>query len=415
VTSAAIIGRFRAVLQTRGQLLLDQILFSAGNFGMSIFVARQYGYNELASLGVAFSAALVVQGFQRPLYVVPTALRSERRQARVFAGINGEHAIALGIILVITVVTLELLRRITTIHPDLYAATIASVLVFGQSDFDRYALVRSGRLAAPAAFSAAYAATLSIAAALSWLWSLSFVFFMGVVVAFALAKIICVMAMTARPNFRWGAKFLMRDVRVRGWYALTSIVSYSGFMHFPVFALSVLSGPAQTAGFIAMRNLVQPFPILMRSFDIRDKLAFRSTSLKSSSQLSKTFWRVASFYFLIGACAIVAIFFVSGLLVSLTYGRDYLPFETIMLGHVTVFTVLAILYPLESVINIAKLFRSQVFWSTVSGTIGATIALLACGRYGAWGAIAATLTGALILTAGTLYSSRHILFAREAS
>jgi O-antigen/teichoic acid export membrane protein len=413
VTFALTPGGLRALLRRRGWLLLDQILFSACNFGISIFVARRYGYQELASLGVAVSVALVVQGLQRPLYVVPTALRNDRHQARVFAGITGEHVLVVAAIVILAAVTLEAVRRIFVAGADLPMATIASVLIFAQSDFDRYVLVKSQRIVAPAALSAAYAITLMIAAFIAWWWSLPFVWFMAAIVVFAVGKGTCVAAMTAWPNFLWGMRLLKRDLRVRGLYALAATLSYSGFMHVPVFALSILSGPVQTAGFIAMRNLVQPFPILMRSFDIGDKLAFSGANLKAQSQLRSTFWRVAIFYFLIGGAAILLTYILSHPLISLTYGAPYLPFETIMLGHVTVFTLLAILYPLEGVINIARLFRSQIFWSTVSGTVGAAIALAACGTYGAWGAIAAARAGAAIMTTGTIYSGRHILFARD--
>jgi hypothetical protein len=413
VTLAAILDRIRTLSRRRGWLLLDQVLFSACNFGISIYVARRYGFEELANLGVAISAALIIQGIQRLLYVVPTALRSERHQSRVFAGVTGEHIIVVSGIVALAVASLELMRNFVVIHSDLSVATIASILVFAQSDFDRYVLVKSRQIIVPAMLSGAYAVSLMVAAFVTWWWSLPFVSFMGAIIVFALAKGTCVAALTAWPNFYWGARLLKRDLRVRGLYALASTLSYSGFMHAPVFILSIVSGPAQTAGFIAMRNLVQPFPILMRSFDIGDKLAFSGTNLKVGAQVRRTFWRVAISYLLVGGVAIVLTYIVSHLLISLTYGAQYLPFETIMLGHVIVFTLLAVLYPLEGIINIARLFRSQVFWSVVSGTVGIAIALATCGRYGAWGAIAAALSGAAILAAGTIYSGRHVLFTRD--
>ena len=52
----------------------DQVMFAAGNFMLTILLARYYSEKELAAYGMALSVALILQGVQRNTYVVQNSL-----------------------------------------------------------------------------------------------------------------------------------------------------------------------------------------------------------------------------------------------------------------------------------------------------------------------------------------------------
>lgn len=68
------ISRILALLRTpmmiRVITLGDQCMFAAGNFLLTVLLARYYSDIDLAAYGIALSIALVLQGVQKNTYVI---------------------------------------------------------------------------------------------------------------------------------------------------------------------------------------------------------------------------------------------------------------------------------------------------------------------------------------------------------
>jgi O-antigen/teichoic acid export membrane protein len=77
-------------------LLVDQIVFSVGNFLLTIFLARLYSASEFGSYGIGLAVASMAQFIQRNLYIVSLSLMSRRIATRLSPGILAEHLIVAG-------------------------------------------------------------------------------------------------------------------------------------------------------------------------------------------------------------------------------------------------------------------------------------------------------------------------------
>ena len=402
----------KAALTGRGLLLLDQIFFSAANFGLTITLARAYSDSAFAAFGVAVSVALIVQLAQRNVYILRYALLTPRTGRRYLPGILAEHLIFLGVLVFVVGASLGTMHAMSVSGFPLYVVVsiLACCLVYFQAEFDRAVQIKRGSTLGAFVLSFLYFIVIALLAALAFWAQMSFEVFMITLGAFAIAKGLWFAIFVVRPRWKWGWRFLMEDLRQNGVSGTLNAAISAGITHVPVMILASVSSATSVAGFIAMRGLTQPFNLIIRSLDAADKNRFRTASGGRISGARRFFWRLFVLYGTVPLGAIAIISANPDFLVRLAYGDKYQGLTELLYGWCFFFVLLGLFNPLWSIVRLFGKDNEFMAWNAASGVVGTAVALVACGPLGARGAMLAILCGMLLTVVGGLVTVRKIIF-----
>lgn len=382
-------------LHTRLWSLLDQVFFSAANFLLVVCLARYYSDIEVAGYGIGLSIALMIQSTQRTCYVVQNAVLAPGIFRRRAKSVLGQHLVAWGWILALEILLAALLLAFLD-GEYAYAivlSTFVCSLIYAQLDFDRIALTKHDRMK-----DALYASVifLILCGALFFLipaWGISYTATMLLVGLYAVLKILRLIMIIGRPDFIIGARLARRATQKYLFSSLLGVVGYTGHSHGPLFILGSVAAASHAAAFVAMRGLMQPLMVIIRSLDVIDKNLVQSESGKSFAALKAVLLRQVAIYGALSAAAILGSWLLGEWVIHLVYGHRYDDFIPLLTGWAVIFSLLAITFPIETVV--VKLDRLKRYNSLrlVAGAAGLLLAVILCPPMGAMGAVWASISG----------------------
>jgi O-antigen/teichoic acid export membrane protein len=397
---------------TRGLLLADNVLFSAANFVLAISLARNYTDSEFAALGVALALALAVQTAQKSLYVVRVSLMPPDTARRSSGAIIAEHimVVTLAVACVCIVTALGVAAGASEQFKRIALSTIVCYLIYFQADFDRALLLKLGSAVRPALLSLSYLLAVTALGALAHWWGLGFLGFMTGLIIFSLGKgcLVVIAFVGARPRWRSGRRLLTVDWRRYGVPAMMGAVNNAGFLHIPVMLLASLRGPLEVSVFVAMRTLMQPFMVLIRSLDAGDKNRFHNRASGTVAGMRRTFWRTFVFYGVIGLAALLVLSLISNPLIHLVYKDKFGGHPELLIEWCVYAVFLTLAMPIQSVVYLIHRQHQLMWWGTISSIVGLCIALFACKPLGAQGAMLSALCGAALGVIGGLWTIRDV-------
>jgi len=406
-------------LITRGLLLTDNLLFSLANFVLSISLARNYAESDFAALGVALASTLAVQYLQKYLYIIRVSIMTPLAAKRFRGAIVAEHLIVLGVVVlfVCLVTAVGVIAGASEQFRLIGLTTIVCYLIYFQADFDRAFLLKLGSALFPALLSLSYLAAVTVLSVLAIWRGLSFQGFMVGLMIFAVLKGCIVVALVgSRPKWRSGRRLVAVDWRRYGIPSVVGAANYAGFTHVPVMLLEALSGPLEVGVLVAMRTLMQPLMVIIRSLDAGDKNRFQDHSGGTVAGVRRVFWRTIATYGGIGLLALLLLSVAPDLLIRLVYKAKFGGHPGILIEWCFYAILLTLTMPIQSVVYLLHRQRQLMWWGTVSAATGLIIALVACKPLGAQGAMLATLCGAGLSVIGGIWSIRDVVISptREA-
>jgi len=168
--------------------------------------------------------------------------------------------------------------------------------------------------------------------------------------------------------------------------SLMGVIGASGYTHGPVIALGLFSSPLHAAAFIAMRSLMQPIQIIMRSMDVIDKNFFRSKSSNSDAGIMKVMKSQVIMYGLVSSSIALIICYFGVWIINFLYDGEYIEFIYVLYGWGVISVFTSITLPVESAIVIKKLLNKYNFirlWIGLGVVVIATVVIAPYGAYGA--------------------------------
>lgn len=398
-------------LLIRAISLSDQVLFSGANFLLTIILARFFSEIELASYGIGLSIAMTLQGVQRSSYVVQNSLLVPPVFKRRARKVIGQQLVAWAFLFSLELLTIFGCSFIWGESPFFRAIAYSSVvltLVYIQLDFDRILMIKYERFVDPLVTSALYLVVVGSMYMLIPIYHLSFEFFMVVIGLYTFLKSSWLLAIIGKPDLFWGWRLMVRDARRYFLASIVGVAGYAGYSNFPIFVLGSVAAPVQSAAYAAMRSLMQPLLVVVKSLDIIDKNFFPSHS-KSKDNLRGPFLRLFALYGG-GALAMIAGMAVFGEpIVRFVYGEKYATYSDLLVGWGLIFLMLTITSPIETVIVKLNKINSYNLMRIPAGIVGVVLAYLLCADMGAWGAILACLSGWTISVGSALWMMRSVL------
>jgi O-antigen/teichoic acid export membrane protein len=395
-------------------LLLDQVVFSGTNFILTIVLARTYSAAEFGSYGIGLATAFIVQFVQRNLYIVSFSLMSPRVAGRLAPGIVAEHLTVAGGAVVVAALATGIMAALRTPQTalDIAVSTLVCTVVYFQADFDRAMQVKRGSYRGALTLSLVYLAIVIAVALLAKQVHLGFPAFMGLLGSACTLKFLWLCVLRVRPNWSWGLRLLGRDWRRYGPLAVIQSGSYAGGQHFPLMILAALAGSAQVGGLIAMRSLIQPLMLVLRSLDAGDKNRFRLVSSGRTAGARKVFWYTMLLYGGIGLAAIMVLALFPDRIIALVYHGKYQGLGGIMIAWGVYAGLLGLTYPVQSLTYLLHRQKQLTAWIMASGLVGIALAAALCAPYGMWGAMAATVISMAMNVGGGLIITRDIIVGR---
>lgn len=387
----------------------DQVLFAGGNFLITILLTRFYKPAELAAYGMAMSIAFILQGIQRNSYIIQNAVLPVKILKGRARKILAEQMIAIVPLLValaavsfiVTLLLPETLLALTLV------ASTACFSIFAQLEFERVILMKYKLYLVPVTTSLLYA--LLIGGLLLVHAHLTFNEAMIAILVFACLKSLIMLAVIGRPDFPGGWRLLRSDLRRNSMASMLGVVGYSGYVHAPVILLGMLSTPVQAAAYVAMRGLMQPLQIVIRSMDIIDKNFFRERSSNSAEGIRKLMYSQIALYGATGLVLSTLICVFGTQLIHLFYGGKYIEFKSMLYlwGILTVF--FAMLQPIESAIIVRKLLNKYNFIRLWVGIGTCVVIVFTVKPFGATGAIlVSTVASVAAVVAGFVLIRRTL-------
>jgi len=213
------------------------------------------------------------------------------------------------------------------------------------------------------------------------------------------------------PLWRSGRRLVAVDWRRYGIPSPVGAANYAGFTHVPVMSLEALSGPLEVGVLVAMRTLMQPLMVIIRSLDAGDKNRFQDHSGGTVTGVRKVFWRTIATYGGIGLLAVVVLSVAPDLLIRLVYKSKFGGHPGILIEWGFYAILLTLTMPIQSVIYLLHRQRQLMWWGSLSAVTGVLIALVACKPLGAQGAMLATLCGAGLSVVGGIWSIRDVVIS----
>ena len=194
---------------------------------------------------------------------------------------------------------------------------------------------------------------------------------------------------TGVPDIQIGSRLAMTSLQKYFTSAVLGVLGYSGHYHAPLFILSSVAPAIHAAAFVAIRGLMQPLMVIIRSLDIVDK---------SQLQAGHMALRVAiigqlKIYVLLSCVAITVSLVVAEPLVHIVYDGRYDTYSSLLTGWAVIFAMFAIAFPLETAITRLGKLNQYNIWRLGAGAVGVVTAIILCPVMGAQGAILACIAG----------------------
>ncbi len=391
--------------------LADQLCFSVANFILSIILARFYSEVELAAFIFGLSVALTIQGIQRNCYVVQNAVLAPEILRRRADKVIGQQAVAWLILVTIEILAAVLIFNFVddVFYHYVAISTIVCTIMNTQLEFDRIifvkhnkyihaALTSIGFLALTAGLLLAFAGTIDFIElkqseeVIKSNFNLSFYGFMGLIGGFMVLKMLFMFSCSRLPNLYWGFRLLVRDFKRYFMGSVFGVAGYAGHNHVPVFVLGAYAAPIHAAVYGAMRGLMQPLQIIVRSLDIIDKNLFQA-KVKNAGGMRSVLIRQLLIYSAMSAMVVVGTLLFGKWIVNLAYGEKYAAYSHILVGWALIFSMLAITFPLETVIVKLNKLNLYNYCRIAAGVVGTVLSFALWEEYGAMGGVAASLAG----------------------
>lgn len=405
----------KKILHARARVwsLLDQICFSAANFILVVCLARYYSDVEVAGYGIGLSLALIIQSTQRTCYVVQNAVIAPpifRKRARA---VLGQHMVAWAWILALEALLAALLLWLSPgdYTQAIIISTFVCSLIYAQLDFDRITLTKYGRILDALIASVLF---LMLAGCLFFLipaWGIAYTTTMLLVGGYAALKIARLVMIVGWPDFGLGTRMARRATRNYLGSSVLGVVGATGHNHAPLFILGYLAAPVHSAAFVAMRGLMQPMMVIIRSLDVIDKSLIQAGSSKTGSTLRRILARQMFIYTGFAACAVFGSLLFGEWVIQLVYGHRYDDYIWLITGWSVIFSLMAVTFPMETVIvKQGKLKRYNTL-RLVAGAVGLVLAFLLSPVMGAAGAVWAAIGGWITCVACAAWLLRDVIFS----
>ncbi len=394
--------------------LSDQIFVSAANLLLTITLARYYSEIEFAAYGIGLSIALTLLGVQRNCYVVQNSLLHPSIMRNRTSKVLGQQAIVWFILLIIESMVLAALVIFSdnSFYLTISASTIVCSLIYAQMEFDRMILIKHDKYWYSVITSGTFFIFIAVLFFFAPKINIPYFFVLLILGGYVCLKFIFLLIALGRPHFFWGWRLVKRDFRKNFIGAISGIIGYSGHNHVPLFILGLVAAPAQVGAFVAMRGLLQPLQIIIRSFDVIDKNLFSIKSEGKVHGIREVFIRQVSVY---GVLALVMVFIMAifGETISyFAYGEKYSIFNQVLMGWTLISSMLVISLPMETVIVKLDKLNTYNFYRILAGITGSVVAFFLCGPFGAMGAVIACLIGWLVSCACAFWIVREIIFPK---
>lgn len=353
---------------TRLAVVADQGFVSVTNLVLALVMVRHYLPADYASYALALFLALAVAGAYRVALAVPISLWapaqfSERRRA-----VSSLHLTAISLTLVLSATATII---VTLSHPEPFwhrTSTIIIALVVNYMclDIDRAMVMRRfGTLASTIMSFASSFVILMIAASILTIHpaiELS-ALFIGLS---ALIKTLIIHGSSAK-SFDKNDISIWRSIggTSMSWGMAGNIAS-SVYMTAPQWLLGAQGDVRQIAGFAAVRTPLQPLMLLLRSFDIFDKLSFGERSAHDGDTARSHQLRLTVFYLAASAAfALVAAIFARPI-IDIVLGPTYEEFTNTLRLSALSFCLIAVAAPLETLLFSRGLHKTYA-WAQFAG------------------------------------------------
>lgn len=397
-------------LKSQGIALLDQIMFSAGNFTLTVTLARYFSDIQVAGYGIGLSVGLMLQHILWTVYVIKNSVMPPKKFLRRADKVVGEHLVFL-----LTVLSIEMILSLIFLAfwPGEWSITIVTsvvvcTLIYLHLDFERIVCLKHNKTHILFWTSAIFfMMNLFLFFAVPRL-EIPYIVVMLLICLFSIGKITHLVTLVKKPNFEWGIRMAEQDLRRHAVSSLLGASGGLGYFHLPVFLISKLVQPVEAAAFFALRGLMQPAMILIRSLDVIDKNLFSSKS-HSHADIRHSFLRQVPLYLVIALGTILMAIFLGKPFLSFFYGDRYMDFSGLLIGWASAFSFMMILPPIDTVMVKMGRVRQFNYIRMYAGICGAIAAFFLCPLYGAVGAVFVTIFGCAFLVFGGLWLIRDVL------
>lgn len=373
----------------------DQGLFAVGNFLLTVLLTRYYDNTAMAAYGIALSVALVLQGIQKNSYLIQNSVLERHIYKSRGQRILGEHMIAVFPIFVI--LSISSLFMVVFAPPTLFfqtfVATTACFAIYAQLEFERVLFIKYERYIVPFIMSFVFAGL--IAVLFYFHEFLSFYNVLGVLILYAFLKTSIAFYIVGRMDLKGGFLLLLSDFRRNSLAAVMGGMGASGYTHAPVIALGMFSSPAQAAAFVALRGLMQPIQIIMRSMDVLDKNFFRSKTRGEGQSIGKVMLRQVLMYGIASSLISFTVCFFGEDIINLLYRGKHGDHLWLLYGWGIVSVIMAIILPVESAVIVKKYLNKYNFLRLWIGLAVCILCFVVISSYEAYAAL--VLTGGAML------------------
>ncbi len=373
---------------------MDQGMFSVANFLLTVFIVRTYSSVELASYGLALSIVLMLQGAQSNCYLIYNAVLIPEIVRRRASKLIGQQAI----VLLSIVVTQSIVTLLIYIYSDstyfLYISVCSIVcsLIYMQLEFERIMYLKHEKYIHSAILSFGFIMIVCSLFIWAHYFDLSFISVLGIISVYMVLKIILLYSHIAMPDFFWGWRLLKRDIKRSLGGSIASVLGYAGHNHLPLLILGWFATPFQVSIFTVTRSLTQPLQIIVRGVDIIDKNFFQERVRKAGSMMHVLRHQLMIYSGVSILMLIVSIFF-GEFILSNVYGDEYAQYNHVFIIHIIMMAMLAILFPVTTVMVRHNTLNKYNYWRMSAGALGVISAWFLCAPFGATGAAMACLIG----------------------
>ena len=401
-------------LVTRLASFLDQALISLGNFAITIALARIYIPEDFAGFGIGLAISLTLAGAYRTSFAVPNALLSESRFRRRARAIAAQH-----LLVVISLSALALAAIAIAWAFDPPPLVMASFLGFFATaplylslESDRLLGFRVGGPLVPLAMSSLYLLLVGGVAAAGLWFGLPFPAAMLALGFAGLVKVVLNCLLPGRPDLPHGINLLGHRLRHTVGWASVGTVASAGFIHAPLWILSALAAPIHAAAYTAMRTPLQPMQILIRSFDLVDKIAF--ARIDPNDRAARARHTLRTYFVYLGIALVLASVatLAAAPLVHVLLGDEYLPFTPTLIAWAFNFVLIISMNPLETVVYEARQYRTYAYAQIAGGLLALALTAPLALTWQSTGAAIACICGLFIPYAWLLW--RFIAYQRQA-
>ena len=389
--------RFRA----RAIAIGEQLVLSVANFVMVLAAGRLMHGDAFASLGVALSATVVLQGVHRTVITIPFVVETApqgrlEHEGRAWLQLSLFTATAFGLVgaligLICLVIHQPLWMSEALLASGPYTIVTCMFEFTRRWMFQERAYLRM--LIMSTVISAIQIACLFVLASLNALTpTLSLV---AMSIATAIGVVVVFIPRWARLD-RVSGQFraiAIRQVHFGKWSALGTL-AYNGYNNMIPILLGFFSGAPVVAAFSASRQLMQPVLIpLMAVNNVDKQRSSQEFAAGGLPRLKASLFRTGLLLFSLCAIYAVAAVVLGPMTMDLMFRGKYHagPLVFALWGLVFIFT--AVVQPLETSMYVLRQAHATFYAKLMGGAVAIAAVALLSARFGAGGAVAAAAIG----------------------